>query len=449
MHKWWTAETGSRRQLLPADHENAALGWSSTMGYWSQRQIEEGELHVSLGSGETVCEQCVGDEALKEFVRDHLEATECSFCDRSSDKPIATDVDGVLRHISVALQRYYTDPLEILYFDGESDSGFAGPEPDYVEDLIEEDALGCPRFAEFVHRQFGDSTWVKIEPYVLTEREALSFSWEAFSRTVKHETRFLFALSNPRKEEFPDPGAPVRDAMAFLNEIGNLVREFGLVRELGPEATLYRVRVCDADKQLASAKDIGAPPAVHASQSRMSPAGIPMVYTALERETALAETLECPERPGRVVWTGEFHVRAHTRIVDLSLAPEIPSFFDLTGSVDRREKLRFLHEFRDDLSKPIERDGLVHVNYVPTQVITEYLRRAFKTDDGEPVFGLQFASSRDAAGHNVVVFLNNEACVDLGEEALRAPTLELRELSSQAAAEICGAVQDAADDADV
>ena len=63
--------------------------------------------------------------------------------------------------------------------------------------------------------------------------------------------------------------------------------------------------------------------------------------------------------------------------------------------MDRSEKLRFLHEFRDDVTKPIERDGLVHVNHVPTQVITEYLRRAFQTDEeGEPVFGLQFAIAR-------------------------------------------------------
>ena len=84
--------------------------------------------------------------------------------------------------------------------------------------------------------------------------------------------------------------------MAFLDEIGNLVPEFGLVRELDPEATLYRVRVCDADEpQLAGAKDIGAPPAAYASQSRMSPAGIPIeVYTALERETALAENPRMP-----------------------------------------------------------------------------------------------------------------------------------------------------------
>jgi hypothetical protein len=139
-----------------------------------------------------------------------------------------------------------------------------------------------------------------------------------------------------------------------------------------------------------------------------------------------------------VVWTGEFHVRAPTRIVDLALAPEIPSFFDLTQSVERREKLRFLHEFRDDVSKPIERDGLVHVNYVPTQVITEYLRRAFQTDDGEPVFGLQFASSRDAAGHNVVLFVDSMHCVDLKEGTTLAPALELRRLSSQPSDEICG-----------
>ena len=88
----------------------------------------------------------------------------------------------------------------------------------------------------------------------------------------------------------------------------------------------------------------------------------------------------------------------------------------------------------------------MHINYVPTQVITEYLRRAFQTDDGEPVFGLQFASSRDAAGHNVVMFLDNEHCVDPEENPRIAPALELRKLSSQAADEICGALQNATDD---
>ena len=61
--------------------------------------MSECRLHVLLprclvfGVGGYVCDECVSDEALKEFVRDHAEATECSFCDRSADEPIAADTD--------------------------------------------------------------------------------------------------------------------------------------------------------------------------------------------------------------------------------------------------------------------------------------------------------------------------------------------------------------------
>lgn len=196
--------------------------------------------------------------------------------------------------------------------------------------------------------------------------------------------------------------------------------------------------MCDPDKQLTNAKDIGAPDAEDASQNRMSPAGIAMVYCALEPETAVLETLECPKDTDRMVWTGEFHLRDPALIVDLGLLPHVPSFFDLSQPVEQREKLRFLDEFHENVVKPIERDERIHIEYVPTQVVTEYLRRAFRTSDDVPVFGLQFASSLSAAGHNVVLFLDRDHCVDPGAAAPSLPALELASLNTQPASEICG-----------
>jgi RES domain len=82
--------------------------------------------------------------------------------------------------------------------------------------------------------------------------------------------------------------------------------------------------VRDSEKQMTSAKDIGAPEAEHASQNRMSPAGIRMVYCALEPETAVAEPLDCAEDAGKIVWTAKFYVREPILIVDLGLPPEVP-----------------------------------------------------------------------------------------------------------------------------
>ena len=38
--------------------------------------------------------------------------------------------------------------------------------------------------------------------------------------------------------------------------------------------------------------------------------------------------------------------------------------------------LLFMNKFLHDFSSPIERDDRIHIEYVPTQVITEYLRDA-------------------------------------------------------------------------
>jgi hypothetical protein len=407
------------------------------MGYWKNREIEQSDLRFSAPPGYFVCDHCVDDGALAALIHEHATETTCDFCHREADKPIAAGTDIVLERISEALRRYYDIPEAVLYFDSESESGYAGPSPAYMEDLVGEETFPCEAFAEFVKNAFNDYMWVTREPYVLSEREALSFSWRGFAHTVKHEARFLFALTNSTPDPYPDPGAPVREGLAFLDEIGNLVRGFGLVRELDPGVPLDRVRVCDPERQLTGAKDVGAPEADNASQNRMSPAGIPMVYCALDPETAVLETVECPKDADRLVWTAEFHVREPTLIVDLGLLPEVPSFFDVSESVERREKLRFLDEFHEDVSKPIERDERIHIEYVPTQVVTEYLRRSFRTADDVPVFGLQFASSRSAAGHNVVLFLDRDQCVDPGETAPSQPALELANLSTQPAREIC------------
>jgi hypothetical protein len=181
-----------------------------------------------------------------------------------------------------------------------------------MEDLIGEETFPCPAFAEFVRDAFDQYTWVRRDPFALSGREALTLGWEEFKHTVKHETRFVFALIKEPPDPYPDPGAPVRKGAAFLQEVGRLIREFGFVRALEPDPPLYRVRVCEPENRLAKAKDIGAPEPHDASQSRMSPAGIPMVYCALDRETAVSETLDCERQADKVVWTGMFRVRAPT-----------------------------------------------------------------------------------------------------------------------------------------
>src|SRR5687767_9523180 len=105
-------------------------------------------------------------------------------------------------------------------------------------------------------------------------------------------------------EEDGDPSAAVREGAAMLAEIARLVREWRPVRDLRTDQNLYRVRVRDQGKEVDAATDLGAPPDEFASQSRMSPAGIPMFYGALELETEIAETVDAEKDRGQVPCVG-------------------------------------------------------------------------------------------------------------------------------------------------
>jgi len=63
--------------------------------------------------------------------------------------------------------------------------------------------------------------------------------------------------------------------------------------------------------------------------------------------------------------------------------------------------IRFLQAFVADVAKPIERDDRVHMEYVPTQVATEFVR-VFGVG-GEQVDGIRYRSSRGLSS-NIVFF---------------------------------------------
>jgi hypothetical protein len=68
-----------------------------------------------------------------------------------------------------------------------------------------------------------------------------------------------------------------------------------------------------------------------------------------------------------------------------------------------RQNLIFLHEIADEISQPIARDDRVHVEYVPTQVVTEFLRTV-ATSNGSRIDGIRYRSSRRSGGSSLVLF---------------------------------------------
>jgi hypothetical protein len=89
-------------------------------------------------------------------------------------------------------------------------------------------------------------------------------------------------------------------------------------------------------------------------------------------------------------------------------------------------ELLFLRNFARDLSASVVQDGREHINYVPTQVVTEYMRwlPAIAID------GILFTSAQNG-GTCCVIFCGPEGCANAGEETNKT-MLRLKNGSIQA-----------------
>jgi hypothetical protein len=355
----------------------------------------------------------VSDACLQEFIAAHASQPTCDFCGRSADVDIAADTDLVLSEISRAVRTAWTTAEDEGLTPNADDALGQSALHDFRDVLEEEEALplGEQSFEEFVLGAFQESMWCRRDPFVITERDALSYSWERFREVVMHENRYFFTPL------VAGDGGPdlVHEGVEMLRQIGGLIEKYGLIREVDPGTDLHRVRIHDADKEYSTAAELGTPPRDRASQNRMSPAGIEMFYVATDRDTALAETLS-PDDVGSVASASVFHLRQPLRVVDFDGVPEFPSIFDPDGSaITERNAIGFLLGFRRDLSRPIERDDRIHIEYVPTQVVCEYLKTRFNPDGGL-VHGLAFDSARTVSGRNWAFFIGHDYCVDPGEQ---------------------------------
>ena len=232
-----------------------------------------------------------------------------------------------------------------------------------------------------------EQDWCTANAYGLDDSEQPRFSWDHFCNVVKHQRRHFFM------EDKGDPHEPdVLSPAEILETILSYAEHMNLCESL-PEGTQFlRARREGCDSRYETPGELGPPPAEKANQpNRMSPAGIPMFYGCADEETALRETAA-----GSGCYAiGQFETLRETAILDLTALPAVPGLFAESpdgAEVPPRRALRFLHHIAQEVSRPIERGDRVHVEYVPTQVVTEFIRTQ-ATSDGSRLDGIKYESS--------------------------------------------------------
>ena len=354
-------------------------------------------------SDQFVCANCFEDTGIQGFIEKNKVDAVCSFCDGKFDDVSVASLEEVAKYIDCCLRYEYDDAVNHLFHESRED-GYIG-EKWYTYELLQKVELELPRdhdarLLSALIALLPVSVWCDASGYSLNDQDIVRYSWEHFCEVVMHSRRFFLASENDPDGEIYSPGQ-------VLEKLFQDAEKYELFINLPCGSRLFRARFQEPETKLKSAQDLGPPPKDQATQSnRMNPPGIPMFYGCDNPETALRETAN---DAGRFA-VGCFVTRRPATILDLTSIPPIPSLFqEIPDGLEfqPREALGFLNHIADEMSKPIQRDDRIHINYIPTQVVTEFVRSQL-TREGARVDGIKYQSAAHPDNASYVMFATQE-----------------------------------------
>ena len=375
--------------------------------------MEEAERFWALGlnnvAEKDLCGRHIDERAIKNFIRRTGTPGVCDYCGRETT---TISLESLMMLIMETVTDFYCDPADFMYYNSR-EGGYLGNLYD-IGDILQEDfkldITDNSLFEDVFDATDRAREWANELDYRDSPAETLQYSWQYFKDIVQHRSRYYFAmtkgLNSLEYRLMPQQ---------ILLEIGRNIDKYKLVKSLPQGTRFYRCRQhVRGDRSVHTAEGMTAPPQQFATQpNRMSPAGISMFYGGFEADTAIAETVDFQSRDRKLYTTAVFETKKEMTIIDLSALPPVPSPFDV-----RRRKhyypLIFLNSFVKDLAKPLSNKALNHIDYVPTQIITEYFRYPFSESLGvdKKIDGIIYPSSKNGK-KACVLFLDHQESLEV------------------------------------
>ena len=372
---------------------------SNPMGGAKAQMMQEQEQGWSF-TDKTVCGRCVNEDALESILEEKTDTRlRCHFC-RSAP---AASLNVLLRAFANGLRNEYEDALDSAPWESREGGFQVNPHWD-TRDLVDEfaDVFVGRGLLAAVQEAMHHITWVENDWATRRRDVVLSEAWDRFCEAVKFKTRFVFWMLTADHGR----GAGELHPAKILDQVGELVDRLSLVRVLPPGYRVWRAQSHNQPAIDHSASRLGTAPREEAlTANRMSPAGIPMFYGSTDLDTAISE-VACHSPDRNVTW-GQFELTADLPVVDFTRLSAVPSMFDpKLGSIHRQ--IEFFHRFVAQLSNRA-RPRHEQIDYVPTQIVTEYLLRVH--GNGESSKGLIYRSCLTKEACLVLDVPNND-CVD-------------------------------------
>lgn len=293
-------------------------------------------------------------------------------------------------------QGWHADAYDMIFDEGVIE--LARHSDELLEDLvqaIDSDAIFC------------DYDWLSLD-----DDDVLSFSWSSFCKTVKHHRHFFFQKLGGEEDD-----RELFDPITLMARIARHCETHGLLQVWAQDFEVYRARARSLGQTWTSVGELGPPPEEYAVQfNRMNPPGVPVMYVSETRALSIAEV-----RDG-VASIGRWRFTRPVRILNLVDLPANPGLF---STLDRKDRLglRFLHQFVHAITQPVAGDAVVKLDYIPTQVLTEFLRDfPFKAGT---IDGVRYPSATGITGANIVLFATQHDVLAVDDVAVESAWLEL------------------------
>ncbi len=366
---------------------------------WTKRFLKPGDPQEGyyFDIGTFVCQNHFHDDYVNNHIRENGKKNRCSYCGK---KRIVVELESVLEILAIGLDYIYEDPANSRYLNKDSEYGYDGNIMPFSEvwwddpfDLrIEDDQL-----LEDVYNQLETDQLYCTRDEFGSHEDFLHDLWDHFKFVLKHKARFAFHFPNTfKKWNLSDPGD-------ILHQVQYAILKNKMIIELPENSKLYRTRQHQFVDEVYEAHHIASlPNSLNKTSGRMNAAGISLFYCSQNIELTIKEVVNKRRNSCPYYTIAIFKNKMKLRLVDLTKLPDIPSIFD-TENNRFRDILFFMKTFMEEISLPIKNKNSV-LDYLPTQVITEYLRYNPDLD----VQGMVYWSSKIPLKKNIVLFYDHE-----------------------------------------
>lgn len=361
--------------------------------------------------GTSICSDCIKEDGINTFIIENSTTATpaCSYCQNTNIQ--TCDMGLVVGYIHDCIIKEWSDPAEELPYES-AEGGYQG-EVLHTQELLWE--LGVDVDNESIHDDIANSIeqgyWTRSDYFSLQPDQTLIYGWKGFCQFVMSKSRYFFLSAS--NESYDRNQHDEMNPIEILDSVASIIKNLNMIKEIPTSKEIKRVRIVGDYKEATTASDLGSPPLNFCNiANRMSPAGIPMFYGAFDLVTSIKETFEPEPNLTKKAVVGNFFPCRDLHVIDLSQQFKIPTIFDQDQSY-RFEK-RFLYDFIKDFTKPIERAERAHIDYVPTQIVTEYFRHILSKDRSMKIDGVIYPSSKNKNHKAVVIFADNDQCVEKG-----------------------------------